>query len=96
MFDKKQVQEAINRVDTLLGRARIVEPILSRQDHITLVNDMRLIQGCCMEYFEEQEDDRTIKFVDSVGTGNQDCKGSGNSIQGDERDGSGDAPREQR
>ncbi len=55
MFDKKQVQKAINEIDGVLSNAKIIDPVLSRQDHLILVNDMKLIQAVCMDYFEVKE-----------------------------------------
>lgn len=52
---KQQVQEALKRIDGLLSRAKIVEPVLSRQDHIILVNDLNLVQQCCLDYFDNME-----------------------------------------
>ncbi len=53
MLDKKQVQEALGRIDQALVKVngdRIV--------HIGLVNDIRMIQTICMERFEAGEPDK--------------------------------------
>ena len=56
MLDQKRVQEAISRVDGLLGRAKIIDPVLTRQDHIMLVNDLQIIQQCCKDYFDDEKE----------------------------------------
>jgi len=65
MLDQKRVQEAIGRVDGLLGRAKIIDPVLTRQDHIILVNDLQIIQQCCKDYFD---DEKELKEKKDVGT----------------------------
>jgi len=77
MLDQKRVQEAIGRVDGLLGRAKIIDPVLTRQDHIILVNDLQIIQQCCKDYFDDEEelkekqDVRTNEPVDDSKPGNE-------------------------
>jgi len=56
MLDQKRVQEAIGRVDGLLGRAKIIDPVLTRQDHIMLVSDLQIIQQCCKDYFDDEKE----------------------------------------
>ena len=79
-MEKKQVQEAIGRIDNLLGKARFTEPILNREDHVVLVNDIRLIQQCCMKQFEEPEDERANIVPIRPEPGNEACEGGGDSV----------------
>lgn len=51
-MEQKQVQEALARIDDILGKARIVNPVLNRQDHIQLTQDLQLVQRCCVEGLE--------------------------------------------
>ena len=89
MLNEKQVQEAIARVDGLLSKARFTEPILNRVDHITLVNDMKLIQHCCREYFDdknaakaklENEDGGTNIIPINPEPGDENIEGGGDSV----------------
>jgi len=48
-MDKKQVQEAIGRIDNALAQLNI-----NRQGHIILINDLQLVQQCCTEYFTNE------------------------------------------
>lgn len=48
-MNEKQVQEAFARVDNALAQGLNV----NRPTHISLVNDMRLIQQCCTAYFSD-------------------------------------------
>ena len=82
-MDKKQVQEAIGRIDGIIGKARFTEPLLNREDHIVLSRDMQLIQQCCMKQFEpkeEPEDGGTNIIPIGIATGDEDIEGSGNSV----------------
>lgn len=90
-MDKKQVQEAIARVDGLLGRARFSNPILNRNDHIQLVNDMQMIQIVCMERFDppkpiekpkevEKKDGRTNIIPIRPKSDDEDSEGGGDSV----------------
>lgn len=45
-MDKKKIQEAIARIDNAIAQLNV-----NRQVHIALVNDVRLVQDCCMERF---------------------------------------------
>lgn len=80
-MDKKKVQEAIGRIDQALAQLNI-----NRQAHIILTNDIRLIQTCCMEYFDDElvikdlENERAIEHVDDVEPGDEDCEGSGDGV----------------
>ena len=80
-MDKKKVQEAIGRIDQALAQLNI-----NRQAHIILTNDIRLIQTCCMEYFDDElvikdlENERAIEHVDDVEPGDENIKGSGDSV----------------
>jgi len=85
-MDKKQVQEAINRIDQALATLHC-----DRATHIALVNDLRQVQFCCMEYFEV-ENERTYVNSNCTPTGDENSEGSGDGIPGSERDESGDAP----
>ncbi len=49
-MDKKQVQEALGRINQALAQLNT-----NRQGHLTLVNDVRLIQTVCTERFAEGE-----------------------------------------
>ena len=89
-MDKKQVQEAIVRIDNILGKARFTEPLLNREDHIILVNDIKLVQQCCAGYFSqveavkkvipENEDGGTNIIPIRPESGNEDSEGSGDSV----------------
>lgn len=94
MLDKNKVQEALNRIDSLLSKARIADPVLSRLDHIQLVQDMRLLNECCMEYFDDEqelketrivrlENERTDQQPVDATVINEDSEGSGDSVSGD-------------
>jgi hypothetical protein len=74
-MDKKQVQEAIGRIDQAVAQLTC-----NRQTHITLVNDMQLIQQCCMKQFEEPEDGGTNIIPISPTTGDENSEGSGDGI----------------
>ena len=80
-MDKKKVQEAIGRIDNALAQLNI-----NRQAHIILTNDIRLIQTCCMEYFDDElvikdlENERAIEHVDDVEVGDENIKGSGDGV----------------
>jgi hypothetical protein len=89
MMDKKQVQAAIGRIDGILGKARFTEPIFNREDHIVLVNDIKLVQSICEQYFigltackscEEPEDGGTDECPEHVGPGDEDIEGGGDSV----------------
>ena len=80
-MDKKKVQEAIARIDQALAQLNI-----NRQAHIILTNDIRLIQTCCMEYFDDElvikdlENERAIEHVDDVEVSDENCKRSGDGV----------------
>lgn len=86
-MNKKQVQEAITRIDNALAQLNT-----NRQGHIILTNDIHLIQTVCMDYFDdmieaetipirpEKEDERTDKSVDDVEPGDEDSEGSGDGV----------------
>jgi hypothetical protein len=60
MLNKNKVQESLNRVDNAVAQLN-----LRRQDHITLLQDMRLLNECCMEYFDDEnelKDTRVVRF----------------------------------
>jgi len=71
MFTKEQVQKAIAEIDGVLGRAKIIDPVLTRQDHLVLVQDIKIIQDICMDYFEETKDVGTDKPIISIEPGDQ-------------------------
>jgi hypothetical protein len=61
MFDKKQVQKAIKEIDK-----NIASLSGSRQDHLALANDVKLVQAVCMEYFEGLEAAKGAKKDDGT------------------------------
>lgn len=94
-MDKKQVQEAIVRIDDILARGRFSEPILNRYDQVALVNSVQLVQKVCEAYFAniesakeackiiklpEKKDDGTNEPTDDVEPGDKNIEGSGDSI----------------
>jgi hypothetical protein len=69
MLDKSKVQESLNRVDNAVAQLN-----LRRQDHIILTQDMRLLNECCMEYFEDEselKETRVVRMPDHGGTDKQ-------------------------
>jgi hypothetical protein len=81
MMDKKQIQAAIGRIDGILGKARFTEPILNREDHIVLVNDIKLVQSVCEQYFKEEPEDGGTNIIPfNPGPGDEDIEGGGDSI----------------
>ena len=50
MFNKDQVQNAIKEIDDNL--ASLNGP---RQAHLTLTNDVKIVQAVCMDYFDNSE-----------------------------------------
>ena len=91
MLDQKKITQAFQRIDGLLSRAKIVDPVLTRQDHILLVNDLNLIQACCIQYFEDQNE-RTNQPTEHVELGSENSKGSIDSVPGSGGDESSNAP----
>lgn len=71
MFNKEQVQKAIKEIDDSL--AQLAGP---RQVHLVLVNDVKLIQAVCMDYFDKGEgakkDVGTEQPTEHTEPGNQD------------------------
>lgn len=57
MFDKKQVQEAIKRIDDTI--AKVSGAGIDRAFHLTLANDVALVQKVCKDYFETREAAKT-------------------------------------
>jgi hypothetical protein len=85
MFDKTKVQEALNRVDGAVSQLQ-----MNRKDHILLVQDMRLLNECCMEYFDDEQELQIVRLQDVRANKqpvdaefvNEDSKGSGDSVSG--------------
>ena len=50
MFNKEQVQKAIKEIDENLASLAG-----SRQGHLALVSDVKLVQAVCMDYFDKGE-----------------------------------------
>jgi hypothetical protein len=50
-MNKKQVQESIKRLDSAVAQLNI-----NRQGHMVLVNDLKIIQQCCMDYFDNEDE----------------------------------------
>ena len=74
-MDKKQVQAAIGRVDSAVAQLN-----MNREAHVLLVNDIQLIQQCCMKQFEEPEDGGTDEQSDSPEPCDEDSQGGGDSV----------------
>lgn len=77
-MEKKQVQEAISRVDQAVAQLAV-----NRQVHIALTQDIQLIQQCCMKQFEikeESEDGGTNIIPIGTATSDKNIKGSGDSV----------------
>jgi len=72
MLDQKRVQEAIGRVDNAIAQLSA-----NRQTHLVLVSDLQMIQQCCKDYFDDEEelkekqDVRTNEPVDDSKPGNE-------------------------
>ena len=78
VFDKKEIQEAISRVDQAIAQLAV-----NRQVHITLTQDIRLIQQYCMQVFavkEEPEDGGTNIIPIDTESGDENIEGSGDSV----------------
>jgi len=58
MLIKKQVQEALGRIDQVLAQVNS-----SRQGHAQLANDMHLVQVVCMEHFANMESTKEAKII---------------------------------
>jgi len=90
MFDKTKVQEALNRIDGAVSQLQ-----MNRKDHILLLNDVKLLNECCMEYFDDEQElkeARIVRMQDHGGTDQhivdaEPChpyfKGSGDGVSGD-------------
>lgn len=63
MFNKKQVQESIKRIDNAVSQLNG-----NRQTHITLANDVTLVQKVCMDYFDERTAKKEIEESEDVRT----------------------------
>jgi hypothetical protein len=66
-----------------LRKAKIIDPILNREDHVQLARDVALIQDTCYTYFtskEEPEDGGTDKQSDSPELGDEDSERGGDSV----------------
>ncbi len=84
-MDKKQVQEALNQIDRAVSQLNA-----NRESHVCLVNDLRLVQQCCMQQFEEEteepikepetEDGGTNIIPISPESDDEDSEGSGDSV----------------
>ena len=80
-MNKKQIQEALARVDNALAQLNI-----NRQGHIILTNDMKSIQYCCMEYFADElvikdlENERADVITVHSEPNDEDSEGSGDSV----------------
>jgi len=86
MFDKSKVQEALNRIDGAVSQLQ-----MSRKDHVLLLNDVKLLNECCMEYFDDEQELKTVRLQD-VRTNkqlvdaefvNENSEGSGDGVSGD-------------
>ena len=67
MFTKEQVQKAIKEIDDNIAMLNG-----SRQAHLALVQDVKIVQEVCMDYFEETKDVRTNEPTEHIPTGNKD------------------------
>lgn len=56
MFNKEQVQKAIKEIDDSLASLSG-----SRQAHLALANDVKLVQAVCMAYFDLIERNKEVK-----------------------------------
>ena len=75
-MDKKQVQAAIGRIDQVTAQLN-----MSRDAHIQLVNDIKLVQSVCEAYFkEEPKDGGTDKCPEHVEPGDENSQGGGDSV----------------
>lgn len=64
MLNKEQVQRAIKEVDNAVAQLNG-----TREVHLRLVNDLQLIQQCCMDYFDDENELNELKEgVKDVGT----------------------------
>ena len=86
MFDKSKVQEALKRIDGAVSKLR-----RSRMDHVLLLHDVKLLNECCMEYFDDEQELKTVRLQDvrankqSVDAEfvNENSEGSGDGVSGD-------------
>ena len=74
-MDKKQVQAAIGRIDSVVAQVAT-----DRKTHAALANDITLVQQCCMKQFEEPKDGGTDKCPEHVEPGDEDIEGGGDSV----------------
>lgn len=75
MFDKQKVREAVVNIDGILGKAKFVEPVLNREEHAILAQNLALLQSVCAEYFtnkEESKDGGTDEQPEHPTIGDQD------------------------
>jgi hypothetical protein len=56
---KKNALEALGRIDDILARARIIDPVLNRADQIAIVDDLKVIQQCILS-IEEKKDEPIV------------------------------------
>ena len=54
-MDKQKVQTAITNLDNILGKAKFTDPILSREEHTILAQNLNLLQEVCKKFFEATE-----------------------------------------
>ena len=67
MFTKEQVPKAIKEIDENLALLNG-----SRQAHLALVQDVKIVQSVCMDYFEVMNNVRTDKPIEHTPTCNKD------------------------
>jgi len=78
MIKKEQVQESMKRIDGAVAQLNI-----NREGHVILVNDLRLVQQCCMDSFDdkvEAENERNIKLSEYIEPGDENIEGGGDSV----------------
>lgn len=82
MMDKEQVAKAITNIDNILGRAKFIEPVLSRDEHRILAQNLNLLQDCCKQYFDKEEpkDGGTNIVPIRSEPGDENSEGSGDSV----------------
>ena len=86
MLDKNKVQEALNRIDGAVSQLQ-----MSRKDHVLLLNDVKLLNECCMDYFDDEQELKTVRLQDVRANKqpvdaefvNENIEGSGDSVSGD-------------
>ena len=60
-MSEQEVKNALGRIDSILATGQFIKPVLSRQDHLQIVSDLKMIQDCIITRFSLEAELKQFK-----------------------------------